>query len=218
MPPSLNGRGFWKNFLTGLLVLFPAFVTLTIVQVMFGWFYHLMIQPTADLMALVFSREESSGLVRFIISICFVLGIAAVGWGTRLLMLRRFFGLGESVVRRVPIIGPVYGTMREISNTFSGQRRGLFNRVVLLEWPRPGVYSIGFVTSEGKGEVQEKTPEHVINVFVPTTPNPTSGFLVLVPREALINMDMSVEDGMRLVISGGVSGPPVKIPAQRGKG
>jgi uncharacterized membrane protein len=75
------------------------------------------------------------------------------------------------------------------------------------------MYAIGFVTSEGEGEVQEKTPEYVVNVFIPTTPNPTSGYLVLVPRERLIPLEMTVEDGMRLVISGGVSGPAVRLPA-----
>jgi uncharacterized membrane protein len=84
----------------------------------------------------------------------------------------------------------------------------MFRRVVLVQFPRPGIYSIGFVTSEAAGEAQAKTRETVINVFVPTTPNPTSGFLILVPRPQLIDLDMTVAEGMKLVISGGVVVPP----------
>jgi uncharacterized membrane protein len=88
----------------------------------------------------------------------------------------------------------------------------MFQRVVLVEFPRPGLYSIGFVTSETVGEAQAKTKETVINVFVPTTPNPTSGFLVLVPREKVTELSMSVAEGMKLVISGGAVVPPYPPP------
>jgi uncharacterized membrane protein len=84
-----------------------------------------------------------------------------------------------------------------------------------VEFPRTGVYSIGFVTSETEGETQAKTSETVINVFVPTTPNPTSGFLILVPREQLIDLKMTVAEGMKLVISGGTVVPPFTPAPQR---
>lgn len=214
----MSGRGFWRHFFTGLLVIFPAFVTVTILQVLFGWLYRRMIGPVARAVAWALPGVETGFLVYAIITVCFVVGIALVGFGTHVLVLRRIFGFGEAVVRRMPIVGKVYGTMREIANTFTGERKSSFGRVVLLEWPRKGMYAIGFVTAEGEGEVQEKTPEHVVNVFIPTTPNPTSGYLVLAPRESLIAMEMSVEEGMRLVISGGVSGPVVKVPKNREQG
>ena len=208
-------RAFGRYFVTGLLVLLPAFITISLLQVMFRWVYRMTIGPVANLVALALSGSQATMVIYAIITLCFLLGIAGVGFGTRLLVLRRVFGIGEALVRRVPIVGKVYGTVREISESFAGQRRGMFGRVVLLEWPRAGMYAIGFVTSEGQGEVQEKTPEYVINVFIPTTPNPTSGYLVLAPRESLIPLEMSVEEGMRLVISGGVSGPNVKLPQRR---
>ena len=208
----ISSRGFWRNFLTGLLIVAPAFFTITILRLMFGWVYRMVIDPAAQLVAFGMSRDEASLMVHVVIAISFVLGITLIGFGTRVLLIRKFFSAGEDAVRKMPMVGKIYGTMREIANTFAGQRRGLFNRVVLLEWPRPGMYSIGFVTSEGKGEVQEKTPEHVIHVFIPTTPNPTSGYLVLAPNDSLIPLGMSVEEGLRLVISGGTSGPNVKLP------
>ena len=205
-------RGFWRNFLTGLLIVAPAFFTITILRAIFGWIYQLVVDPVAQVVAFGMSRDEASVMVHVVIAIGFVIGIALIGFGTRVLLIRRLLSLTESGVRKMPMVGKIYGTIREIADTFAGQRRSLFHRVVLLEWPRAGVYSIGFVTSEGQGEVQEKTPEHVIHVFIPSTPNPTSGFLVLAPNDSLISMDMSVEEGMRLVISGGVSGPNVKLP------
>ncbi len=210
-------RGFWRSFLTGLVVLLPALVTVAIVQLLFGWFFRVFINPVARAVALVLPVEmQSPVLARLLIAIAFVLMVALIGFGTQVILVRRFMRVGESLIRKVPIIGKIYGTSREIADSFSGERKGLFGRVVLLEWPRAGMYAIGFVTSEGQGEVQAKTPEHVVNVFIPTTPNPTSGYLVLAPRESLINLDMSVEDGLRLVISGGVTGPSVRVPNSKG--
>lgn len=210
----MKGKGFRRNFLTGLIVVLPALITLGILQLIFGWIFKSVIDPVAKLVSFILGKDAPSFLSQLVVAACFVVLLAAIGFGTRLLILRRFFALGEEVVRRVPMVGKVYGTMREIANTFGGNRKTLFNKVVLVEWPRPGLYSLGFVTSDAKGETQEKTPQHVINVFVPTTPNPTSGFLVLVPQEALIPLEMSVEEGMRLVISGGMVGPSVKVPGR----
>ena len=206
-------RRLWKYFLTGLLVLMPALITLAIVQLIVGWLYGIFIRPVTRLVGLGLPPgADSQFLVRLFIIAGFIVAVLALGFATRVLLVRRLMDIGETLVRRVPIVGTIYWTTREISQTFTGAKRGLFTRVVLLEWPRPGMYSIGFVTSEGQGEVQQKTPEHVVNVFIPTTPNPTSGFLVLAPRESLINLTMSVEEAMRLVISGGVVGPNVQIP------
>jgi uncharacterized membrane protein len=88
----------------------------------------------------------------------------------------------------------------------------MFQRVVLVEFPRPGIYSVGFVTSETGGEAQVKTAATVVNVFIPTTPNPTSGFLVLVPNEQVTPLEMSVAEGMKMVISGGAVVPPYPPP------
>src|ERR1022692_778229 len=105
------------------------------------------------------------------------------------------------------VVVPVAASLLILITMLSG-RKTMFQRVVLVEFPRPGVYSIGFVTSETAGETQVKTKEEVINVFVPTTPNPTSGFLILVPRQQLIDLKMTVAEGMKLVISGGTVVPP----------
>lgn len=118
----------------------------------------------------------------------------------------------ERVIDRVPFINAVYRTVKQIVETFSKQQKAVFQKVVLTEYPRKGVYVLGFLTSEAKGEVQEKTGAEVVNVFVPTTPNPTSGFLLMVPRDEVIEMDMTITDGMKLIVSGGAVSPPYPAP------
>lgn len=204
-------KGFWRHFLTGLFVILPAFLTIMLLQFLFGWAFRLS-TPLAIWITPYVTSWWAVLLAKILVIVVVILIVALIGFGTQLIVVRQVFNLAEELFRRVPMVGKIYGTIREIANTFRGERQ-VFSRVVLLEWPRKGMYAIAFVTSEGRGEVQEKTPEHVVNVFLPTTPNPTSGFLVLVPRESLIDLDMSVEDGMKLVISGGVVGPSVKVPS-----
>jgi uncharacterized membrane protein len=108
---------------------------------------------------------------------------------------------------RIPLANRIYNAVQQISTAFLGSTRSIFHTVVLLEYPRKGIYSLGFLTTEGTGEVQHKTADQVACVFVPTTPNPTSGMLVFVPKEDLIYLDMTTEDGLKLVVSGGVVAP-----------
>jgi uncharacterized membrane protein len=114
----------------------------------------------------------------------------------------------ERMIARLPFVSTVYLTAKQIIETFSKHRRAVFQKTVLVEFPRKGLYSIGFLTSEAGGEIQSRTGAHVVNVFVPTTPNPTSGFLVMVPKEDVTLLDMTVADGMKLIISGGAMVPP----------
>jgi len=125
--------------------------------------------------------------------------------------VKDFFSNMEKRVLRIPMVGWVYGGMKDMSHAFLGQTKGIFTRVVLIEFPHKGIYAIGFVTSEGRGEVQDRTADKVINVFVPTTPNPTSGFLLLVPEKDIISLNMSIDEGLRMVISGGIVSFPDRV-------
>jgi len=102
----------------------------------------------------------------------------------------------------------VYNTVKQIRDTFVQQKKAVFQKTVLIEYPRKGLWVLGFLTGEGKGEVQLRTAADLLNVFVPTTPNPTSGFLLMVPREEVHELDMSIGDAMKLIISGGAVVPP----------
>jgi len=115
---------------------------------------------------------------------------------------------GENIVERIPLVRSVYGALKNVLETVLRDNQDAFRRVVLIEYPRRGTYALGFVSGTGEGEVQHKTGENVITVFVPTAPNPTSGFLLYVPEEETTALEMSVEDAMKSVISAGVITPP----------
>jgi uncharacterized membrane protein len=200
---------FWKNlrnsFFAGLLVVVPVAASLLILLGIFTWVTDFMLPDS-------FRQQMLTPLYRIIALVLFIGFTMGVGWVTRHVMGRRLVLATEVMIGRVPLLNKTYGFMKEISQTLLSGRKTMFQRVVLVEFPRPGVYSIGFVTSEAGGEAQAKTLETVINVFVPTTPNPTSGFLILVPSEQLVDLSMSVAEGMKMVISGGTV-VPTYIPA-----
>jgi uncharacterized membrane protein len=104
---------------------------------------------------------------------------------------------------KVPCVGVVYRTVKQIVDTFSQENRAVFQEVVLIEYPRPNCYALGFLTNNARGEVEEKTGKSLANVFLPTTPNPTSGYLLMLPREDVQSLEMSVGEGMKMIISGG---------------
>ncbi len=134
--------------------------------------------------------------------------VTLLGYASRYVFGKYFFSIGDRFVQSIPGVSAVYNTVRQIVNTFSSQSRHLFNKVVLVEFPRKGCWTIGFLTSAVQGEAQTKTAQEVWTVFVPTTPNPTSGFLLIVPRSDAVELEMSVGDGMKMVISGGAVVPP----------
>ncbi|MGA2016776.1 MAG: DUF502 domain-containing protein [Opitutaceae bacterium] len=134
--------------------------------------------------------------------------VTLLGYASRYVFGKYFFSMGDRFVQSIPGVSAVYNTVRQIVNTFSSQSRHLFNKVVLVEFPRKGCWTIGFLTNAVQGEAQTKTTREVWTVFVPTTPNPTSGFLLIVPRSDAVELEMSVGDGMKMVISGGAVVPP----------
>jgi len=123
-------------------------------------------------------------------------------------------GTGESVLDRIPLVRSVYGALKSVLETVLRDNQDSFRRVVLIEYPRAGSYALGFVSGTGHGEIQQATKENVLTVFVPTAPNPTSGFLLYVPEKDTIALTMTVEDGMKCVISAGVITPNWTPPAQ----
>jgi uncharacterized membrane protein len=120
----------------------------------------------------------------------------------------------ENLVRRIPVIGAVYGGAKTFSETVLTDKGKSFKQVVMVQFPRQGIYSIGFITSEELQEVQAKTAQEVVCVFVPTTPNPTTGFLVAVPRKEIVPLDMTVDEAFRMLLTLGVVVPQWKnLPA-----
>ncbi|MEK9853347.1 MAG: DUF502 domain-containing protein, partial [Rhodobiaceae bacterium] len=140
-----------------------------------------------------------------VIGVVLITVIGAVAAG---LLGRWIIKLGESILNRMPVVRSIYGASKQILETVISTQSDAFREVVLVEYPRKGLWVIGFVTGGTKAEVARRIDIDMVNVFVPTTPNPTSGFLLFCPRKDVIFMDMSVEDAVKLVVSGGIVTPP----------
>jgi uncharacterized membrane protein len=145
-----------------------------------------------------------------LITIAFLtlVGFLAAGLAGRTLVR-----IGERLLSRMPVVRSVYGTLKQIFETVLAQSSRSFREVVLIEYPRRGIGAIGFVTGPTRGEVQVRSEDELVNVFLPTTPNPTSGFLLFVPKRDLVHLDMTIEEGIKLVISGGIVAPPNQLDA-----
>ena len=190
-------------FITGLLITLPIALTYFILQFLFR---------NLDALSPVFTkvlidmgapipegyRIPALGLV---ITLLIVL---AVGWFTTNFFGKRFLHLGETVVEKIPFVRRIYKGSKQVVQSIANADTSAFRKVVLLEFPRRGMLAIGFVTGSAHGEVQDLTKENVLNVFVPTMPNPTSGFLIFAPPEELTEVNMSIEDGIKYVVSGGI--------------
>lgn len=141
------------------------------------------------------------GLVILIAALIFV-GMFAAGF------LGKFFmRLGEWIVYKLPVISSVYSLLKQVFETFLSNKTQSFSKVVMLEYPRKGIWILGFVSSDTKGEVKNQFGEEMLNIFIPTTPNPTSGFLIFVPKKDTIELNMTVEEGLKFVISCGIVDP-----------
>ncbi len=136
-----------------------------------------------------------------------LIGLTLIGFVTANFLGRTLLGFGERFVDRMPVVRSIYGALKQIFETVLAQSSTSFREVVLVEYPRKGVWALAFVTSTTRGEVQNLVEDEVVNVFLPTTPNPTSGFLLFVPRRDLVVLHMTVEEGIKMVISGGLVTP-----------
>ena len=196
-------------FVTGLLLLAPLAVT----WVVFSW---LVGQVGGGFRPVFFffvpeqllSQPGLDVIWNLLATLVVILLVTLLGYVSRYVFSHFFGQVAERIIQSVPGVSTVYNTVKQIVETFGSQSRSVFSKVVLVEFPRKGVWSIGFLTNKAQGEPQALTTAEVWSVFVPTTPNPTSGFLVLFPKGDIIELDMSVGDGMKMIISGGTVIPP----------
>ena len=195
---------FKRWFFAGLLITAPIMLTVYItwlfINIIDGYVSGLLpsyLQPSTYFDADI----PGFGIV---IGVVIIILIGALTTG---LLGRSLISIGENIVGRLPVVRSVYGATKQIMETVMASQSDAFREVVLLEYPRKGIWVIGFVTGATKGEVQNISKETLINVFVPTTPNPTSGFLLFIPRGDAIKLDMGVEDAVKMVVSGGIVTP-----------
>jgi uncharacterized membrane protein len=203
VPPSFGGR-LRAYFLTGVIVTAPISITIFLV-----WqFLDFLDTHVAGLLPGRYNPETylpfSLPGLGLLLMLAF---LTIVGMLTANFAGRALVRMGERLLSRMPIVRSLYGTLKQIFETVLAQKSRSFREVVLVEYPRRGLGAIGFVTGPTRGEIQARSGEEMVNVFLPTTPNPTSGFLLFVPKSDLIHLDMTIEEGMKMVISGGIVGP-----------
>ena len=191
-------------FVAGLLVIVPFSLTVFIIYQVFLAIDGILQNIIFNFLRSQFGLDSPLPGLGFLTLLLLIFGAGVLA--------RNYFGnrlihLGEKIVTRIPLINRVYLTIQQISHAFFGEKREVFKKAVLFEYPRPGIYSIGFFTQDTKGEVQNRLDEDVVSIFLPTTPNPTSGFLLFVPKKDIIELQISVEDALKLVISGGAIVP-----------
>lgn len=187
-------------FLTGLLVVVPVGITLFILK--------FVIARLDDMLAVLPAAFHPQTYIPFPVPglslIIMLLIVMAVGIVTRNILGKKLVNMGEYIVDKIPLVRSVYLLVKQLMETIFNHDKTSFKQVIMVEYPRKGLYSLGFVTGVARGEVQEKTTQRVMNVFIPTSPNPTSGYLIMIPEEDIINLDMNVESAFKLILSGGV--------------
>ena len=192
-------------FFTGLLVVVPISLTILVLR----WLVTFMNRFLVSVLPEIFRPEEiygipapGIGLIATLLLILLIGVLAANIFG------RSLVTFSERMLDRIPVVKGVYNLFKQVADTVLNRERGAFRKVVLIEYPRKDIWAVAFVTGVSEGEVQRVTEKTLVNVFVPTTPNPTSGFYVLVPKEDIIELTMTVEEAFKLIISGGMVTPP----------
>jgi uncharacterized membrane protein len=208
--PSIFAR-LRSSFLTGIVVIAPVSLTIWLIWTVIGWFDAFVL----PLVPRWFQPEEYVGInVRGVGVIIFLLFAIVVGWVAKGLIGRSLIRFGESLVERMPVVRSIYSGIKQISETVFAQSESSFEKACLVEYPRHGMWAIGFISTSAKGEIAERAGSSgdLMGVFVPTTPNPTSGFLLFFPKTDIIELDMTVEEAAKLVISAGLVYPNGKDP------
>jgi len=193
-----------RNYLiAGLLIWIPIMITVWVVRFLSGILdQSLVLLPPGWRPEVIFGRYIPGPGIVLSLLLLLVTGVLV-----RNLFGRQMVAGLESLVRRIPVVGAVYGGAKTFSETVLSDQGRSFKKVVLVEFPRKGIYSVGFITSEELEEVQARTEQDVTCVFVPTTPNPTTGFIVLVPRDEVTHLDMTVDEAFKMLLTLGVVVP-----------
>jgi uncharacterized membrane protein len=192
-----------RYFLTGLLVIIPIWGTVLILKAIFVGVEGIL----GDLLVRLVPSHYVPGLgILTLIALIFLTGLFATNF-----MGRQVVKWWEALLNRVPLVRGIYSTLKSMIDVLSFSEHASYNRVVMIQFPKNGHYCIAFVTGVTKGEMQDLSQEPLIHVYVPTSPNPTSGYFLLVPEHEVTSVDISVEEAMKLIVSGGLCSPSTSL-------
>ncbi|SMX35608.1 DUF502 domain-containing protein [Maliponia aquimaris] len=230
--PGLLAR-LRNSFLTGIVVIAPVGLTIWLIWTVVGWvdgfvwpfvpdayqpnalLNRWMMGPDGPRIPWLFEILDSNNDGRLEINVrglgvvVFLLFTIAVGWVAKGLIGRSLISFAEGVVQRTPVVRSIYSGLKQLAETIFAQSERSFEKACLIEYPRRGIWVIGFISTPARGEIAARAgiDEQLLSIFVPTTPNPTSGFLLYLPQSDVIELDMTLEDAAKLVISAGLVYP-----------
>ncbi|MBN2136086.1 MAG: DUF502 domain-containing protein [Acidobacteria bacterium] len=187
-----------KHIFTGILALLPVIGTFWVLSIIYNFFADLNVSFIEDIIGFQIPGIQ----IIFVIIVLFLIGFivnTSIG--------KSIFKYSEVLLSKVPMVRGVYGGIKQLTDTLTSKNEGEDARVVLVQYPRVGLWQLGFVTNEAWSAIQEKSGANLINILMPTSPNPTGGMLILAPKEDIIPLDMSYNEGMKYVVSGGVVTP-----------
>lgn len=196
-----------RYLIAGLLVWLPLGVTVLVFKLLVG-----LVEKMLDLVPTQYRPETLLGLeIPYLDVILSLLAMLIVTFITGVLVTnlfgRKLVAMWESLLGRIPLVRTIYQSAKQVAETVFSSNGKSFRKVFLIEYPRKGLYTLAFQTGASVGEVQEKTGEEVVTVFVPTTPNPTSGFLLMVPLDQVTELEMNVDEALKMIISLGMVEP-----------
>ncbi len=230
-PKRARFAGLRNSFLAGLVVIAPIGVTIWLIWTIIGWVDGFVLpfipgayQPDVLINRWLGNSPGESGYIninlRGVGVVLFLLFTIFIGWIAKGIIGRSMIGWAQGLMERTPVVRTIYNALKQIAETVFAQSETSFDKACLVQYPRNGIWAIAFISTSAKGEIQDKIPrdEQLMSVFLPTTPNPTSGFLLFVPQSDVVELDMTVEDAAKLVISAGLVYPngtvaPVDIDA-----
>lgn len=204
---------FRRYLAAGLLIWVPLGVTILIIKFLVDLMDQtLLLLPSAVRPDALLGQHIPGLGVVFTIVVVLVSGMIVTNF-----FGRRLLQWGEQLLNRIPLVRTIYTSAKKITETIFSSGGKSFRKVVMVEYPRREMWTLAFLTGDGAGEVETRTGEKMVNVFIPTTPNPTSGYVLMVPRKDVIELSMSTDDGLRMILSAGVVGPEEKKPEAKKK-
>lgn len=197
-----------NDLIAGLLVVIPLATTIWLSVSIAKWAIDLFTRIPKQINPFDGLNPFVTNTLNFAVGVAVpLLSILIIGLMARNIVGRWLLDFGEQFLQAIPLAGSVYKTLKQILETLLGDSKTKFRRVVMVEYPRKGVWTIGFVTGKVSSQLQSHLSEETISVFIPTTPNPTSGWYAIVPQQDAIDIDISIEDAFKVLISGGIVSP-----------
>ena len=204
-------QDFKNDLIAGLLVVIPLATTIWLTITIATWVINFLTQVPKQLNPFDGLNPILVNILNLLVGLAVpLLSILAIGLMARNIAGRWLLDFGERLLQAIPLAGQVYKTLKQLLETLLKDSNGKFRRVVLVEYPRPGIWAIAFVTGAISNEIQSQISRPVISLFIPTTPNPTTGWYAVVPEEDVINLSISVEDAFKIVVSVGIVAPNIQ--------